>query len=187
MTDLDLAARTGLPDALKVLLDAYPRQGWSDDPGFDELIRFWLERHVMFRDVLGRLQDTTRQRLDRSGDPQRFLAELSRYGGFFVNQLHHHHTIEDAHYFPRLAGMDSRIARGFDILDADHHALDTHLQAFVTGANAVLQSDDAARHDAAGRFLAQLDGLEGLLDRHLTDEEDLIVPVILRYGSAGLH
>ena len=39
---------------------------------------------------------------------------------------------------------------------------------------------------AAGRFRDELAHLEQLLDRHLIDEEELIVPVILRYGSAGL-
>ncbi|MFT6944794.1 MAG: hypothetical protein ACJAUW_001372, partial [Yoonia sp.] len=32
----------------------------------------------------------------------------------------------------------------------------------------------------------ELRKLERLLDRHLVDEEELIVPVILRFGSAGL-
>ena len=38
----------------------------------------------------------------------------------------------------------------------------------------------------AGAFQVELTGLERLLDRHLIDEEELIVPVILRYGSSGL-
>jgi hypothetical protein len=38
----------------------------------------------------------------------------------------------------------------------------------------------------AGLFQGELIKLEELLDRHLTDEEELIVPVILKYGSADL-
>jgi hypothetical protein len=35
-------------------------------------------------------------------------------------------------------------------------------------------------------FKASLNDMERLLNRHLSDEEDLIVPVILRYGSSDL-
>ena len=35
----------------------------------------------------------------------------------------------------------------------------------------------------AGRFADRLAGFDRFLDRHLTDEEDLIVPVILRAGG----
>lgn len=183
--DTNLATRDGLPEALGVLLAAYPRDGWTQDPGFDGLIKFWLDRHVMFRRLLIALTQTTQTLLDGQSDPARFATELSRYGGMFVNGLHEHHTIEDSYYFPKLIGHDPRIARGFDILDADHHALDAQLGAFVETAQAALgpHDDRAALQDDAGRVLAQLGGLERLINRHLLDEEDLIVPVLLRFGS----
>ena len=37
-----------------------------------------------------------------------------------------------------------------------------------------------------GRFLEQLTLTNRLLDRHLTDEEELIVPVILKYGAQDI-
>ena len=52
---LDIATRHGLPDEFKVLLDRYPRAGWRDDPGFSDLVAFWLDRHLMFREVLSRI------------------------------------------------------------------------------------------------------------------------------------
>jgi hemerythrin-like domain-containing protein len=103
-----------------------------------------------------------------------------------VQELHGHHHVEDAHYFPVLSRHDPRLERGFALLDADHHALDGHLQAFVSRANAVLQADAPARHDATGAFLDGLDGFAPLLERHLTDEEDLVVPVLLRHGERGI-
>jgi iron-sulfur cluster repair protein YtfE (RIC family) len=106
----------------------------------------------------------------------------------FVNQLHGHHQIEDQHYFPVLAKKDARVARGFDILDADHHALDDHLNRFVETANGVIQGLHSTPdpRDLAGEFHTSLLGLGGLLGRHLEDEEDLVVPIILRHGSTGL-
>ncbi len=188
MTQDDLATRTGLPDALRVLVAEYPRDGWQADPNFQGLVAFWLERHMMFRKLMGMMQADARALLDREIDPQRFAGKLSRLGGMFVEQLHGHHTIEDTHYFPVLAAREPRIEKGFGILDRDHHALDAHLDRFVKGANGVLHrlDDPGVLMTRTGRFEADLARLAALLDRHLADEEDLVVPVILRHGAAGL-
>lgn len=187
-TDDALDLRKGLPDALCVLLAEYPREGWAADPQFQGLVSFWLDRHQMFRRLAEAMQAETRALIDHKSDPRQFAARLSRMGGMFVQELHGHHQIEDHHYFPVLAGKEPRIARGFDILDTEHHALDGHLDGFVKGANALLQrlENRPALQTAAGRFDADLTRLEGFLNRHLTDEEDLIVPIILKHGEGGL-
>lgn len=184
MTDA-LLTRTQLPDALRVLSEAYPRQNWETDPGFDELTRFWLERHIMFRRLLDQMRDHAENLLDHAIDPDRFRAWTARYGGMFINGLHEHHTIEDSYYFPKLMGHDQRLERGFDILDADHHALDAALQTLVTAANATLSPipDRATLQDSAGTYLEELETIAQLLNRHLIDEEELVVPIILRYGA----
>jgi hypothetical protein len=46
--------------------------------------------------------------------------------------------------------------------------------------------EPGAGRDAAGALLGELERFAVFLDRHLTDEEDLIVPVILEYRGAGL-
>jgi iron-sulfur cluster repair protein YtfE (RIC family) len=191
MADVDTAGlaldtRTGLPEALRVLLAQYPREAWARDPGFSPLIRFWLDRHMMFRKLSERMAADARAALDGRSDPRAHAAALARFGGMFVQELHGHHHIEDAHYFPVLSRHDPRLERGFALLDADHHALDGHLQAFVSRANAVLQADPLARHDRTGAFLDGLEEFAPLLERHLTDEEDLVVPVLLRHGERGI-
>ncbi|RYG89520.1 hemerythrin domain-containing protein [Loktanella sp. IMCC34160] len=187
--DLSLDQRQGLPDALQVLLRDYPRDAWEADPAFGGLVRFWLERHQMFRRLMTAMQSETDALLDRSADPQRFAARLSRYGSHFINDLHGHHMIEDQHYFPLLAQKDARIIKGFDLLDADHHALDGILSGFAEAANAALgvwEGDRALLQDRAGDLQSTLAGLQRMISRHLDDEEDLIVPVILKYGESGL-
>ncbi len=184
---LALESRTGLPEALKVLLEAHPRAGWGSDPGFDGLVRFWLERHLMFRRMLAALTEDARARLDAGLAPDSHRKKLSRMGGMFLQELHMHHGIEDHHYFPALAARDARLDRGFALLDADHHALDGWLNGFADSANAVLKAGtDAAGREATAPLLATLERFDRMLDRHLTDEEDLIVPVILHYGADGL-
>lgn len=185
---LGLATRTGLPDALRVLAEGYPRAGWESHGNFDELTRFWLDRHLMFRRLQGELVADARAVLDANADPMRFAQRTSRLAGMMISQLHGHHQIEDHHYFPLLSARDMRLVRGFDLLDADHHALDATLSALTDAANAALRaiSDGAAHMDRVAAYLGEVEGLGRLLDRHLTDEEELVVPILLEYGPVQL-
>jgi iron-sulfur cluster repair protein YtfE (RIC family) len=183
-----LAVRTGLPDALRVLLAEHPREGWESHPNLTALIRFWLERHLAFRDLQQMLIDETRGFIGKDRDPAAFAGRLSRLGNVFLGDLHGHHTIEDLHFFPRLQRLDARVAAGFDLLEADHREIDPRLHALAERANAVLAAvrDDAPAADPAGRLEEELVRLRGFLDRHLTDEEELVVPVILANPGADL-
>ncbi|WP_137700167.1 hemerythrin domain-containing protein [Marimonas lutisalis] len=178
---LDIATRHGLPDELKVLLEKFPRAGWRDHPAFSDLIAFWLDRHMMFREVMSRMQNATRMHI--ANPQERFGTEITRYTGFFLNQLHEHHMVEDHHYFPQLKRFDFRLARGFEMLDADHHALDGHIHALAGATNALLEDLNAGRAGEPGRLLDVHEEFERFLERHLTDEEDVIVPVLLKYGG----
>jgi iron-sulfur cluster repair protein YtfE (RIC family) len=179
---LDLATRQGLPDALRVLLERYPRAGWEAHPNFDGLTRFWLERHLMFRRLQSMLLETTETALDRNEDPRRIAANLHRLAGMFLNELHGHHTIEDMHYFPLLQRLEPRLEQGFALLDSDHHALDPLLHGLADKTNAVLQALPQANREM-GALNVDLARFSRFLDRHLTDEEEIVVPVILEHGA----
>ncbi len=184
---LALETRTGLPDALRVLLREYPREGWEQHRHFEGLVRFWMERHLMFREVLDRLNTAAEARLDNRIDAQAFGHQTGRLGGFLLNQLHGHHMIEDEHYFPTLAGMEVRLEHGFDLLDGDHHALDGHIHAMAEGMNATIRAiAEGGGRDETGRLHIDLQRFTRFLDRHLVDEEELVVPVILKHGPARL-
>ncbi|MFZ5963303.1 hemerythrin domain-containing protein [Thalassococcus sp. BH17M4-6] len=182
MTETELAKRDKLPDALRTLLADFPRDEWQEHPNFAGLVAFWLDRHMMFRQLTQALQHDAEAAIDRKLDPQAHKARLSRYGGMLVSNLHGHHQIEDHHYFPVLSGKEPSLQRGFGILDADHHAMDGLLNRFTTSANGVLQ--DTAE---PGAFRSELLSFGAMLHRHLEDEEDLIVPVILKLGPEGLQ
>lgn len=175
----DLASRDRLPADLVTLLDDWPRAGWSDVPGFEGLSAFWLDRHLGFRDLMAGLRLDAEHMAEGRIDPNRWQGRLLRGGEQLVQGLIGHHQIEDASYFPAMVRLEPRLARGFDLLDADHHALDGLLDGFVGAANDALQANDL--REAALAFHASLAPFERALIRHLEDEEDLIIPVILKH------
>lgn len=179
MDALSLDTRNGLPDALRALVEEFPRTGWQQHPNFNGMVQFWLERHMMFRRILEAMETDVQALQDGRMNFQGYAPRLSRYGGLLLNELHNHHHIEDHHYFPRLVKLDARAEKGFDLLEADHGAMDGLLHGMAEAANAVLQGGEA------GVFADRLDAFGGLLNRHLEDEEDIIVPVILKSGFDG--
>jgi iron-sulfur cluster repair protein YtfE (RIC family) len=182
MTDLSLDARADLPPEFRLILGEFPRAGWPDHRDFNGLAAFWLDRHLGFRQMLVALTDDAQARIDRKLAPEVHAGRLSRLGSRLLGDLIGHHQIEDDAYFPKLARLEPRIARGFDMLDADHHALHGLIDRFAKGANAVLgEADESRQRDKAARFLTDLARFDRMLDRHLTDEEDLILPVVLKH------
>ena len=141
----------------------------------------------MFRQVVDKLGELTEQALDDAIEHQVYAAQLSRYARFFVEQLHGHHHIEDEHFFPILSQRDSRLTRGFTLLDSDHQELDAHLHFFTDAANQVISPANSLQLDAsAGQFLDVVNSFNIFLNRHLLDEEELVVPLILKYGTDDL-
>ena len=125
----------------------------------------------------------------RPNFPQLFVPRLQ----FLLSQLGVHHQIEDHHYFPIFRAADARLARGFDVLEGDHHAIHADMAATAETANALLRAlqglgdGEAETLRRRGDDYAAASGalLKGLI-RHLDDEEDLIVPLILERGEAAL-
>jgi hemerythrin-like domain-containing protein len=180
---LALDRRAGLPDALRVLVEAYPRASWEQHPNFGEMVRFWMQRHAMFRQLSEVLRQDVERHLDGDLAFHDYAPRLAQYGRLLLQELHTHHHIEDGHYFPRLIKLDQRLEQGFELLERDHDAMDGLLQDMAKSANAVLKAGKSG--DTAGAFSENLAGFSHLLERHLTDEEEIVVPVILKSGFSG--
>ena len=181
--ELPLDVRDGLPDELRVLLTELPRDSWSNHPDFNGLTAFWIERHMLFRKLLTLMKSDAEDLISRAMDPEKFRGRLSHLGSTFVNQLHGHHRVEDDQFFPQLEALEMRLQRGFEMLDRDHHALDGLLSIFTDQANGVLAetADDQILREKTALFRRDLKGLHRLIERHLTDEEDLVLPIILKH------
>jgi hypothetical protein len=183
---LRLETRAGLPDALRVLVRAMPQETWAAHPGFGGMTQFWLERHAAFRRLLDRIAADAGASAAGDLPPETYAPRLYQLAGTLLGELHGHHNVEDAHYFPQLRRLEPSVARGFDLLDADHRDLDARLHAFAAQVNGLLQAAQAGGLGAAQvePFAETVADFQRILDRHLVDEEELVIPALLKV-SAG--
>ncbi len=184
----NIQTRQGLPPKMQVLLREYPREAWPDHPNFARSIRNWMGAHEMFRQLGEIAVSETELYLTKGREPDAFAARLSEYGNLLVHNLHGHHTWEDRKFFPELAAADKRFQTGLDLLESDHEALDATLDRFSRQSNRVIQlihlDEPQAKVEAAG-LRDTSEEIHAFLARHLADEEDLIVPIILRHKLRG--
>lgn len=185
---LALDTRSGWPADLRLLVDRYPRETWEGHANLGAMARFWLQRHDMFRELAEALTQATAAFREGRASAEHFRPWFAPRLQFFLQQLNSHHQVEDLHYFPVFQAAEARLARGFTVLEADHEAIHASVLATVEAANAFLRTpvnDDAIK--GAGERYAEASGiLLRQLGRHLGDEEDLIIPLLLDRGEAAL-
>ena len=186
---LDLARRTGWPDELRLLLVRYPREQWEGHANLGGMARFWLSRHNMFRELSTMIEGITVAFRSGAMPAAEFREQLVPRLQFLLSQLDAHHQIEDLHFFPAFRAAEKRLVPGFDVLERDHDAIHADMARTAETANAMLRAlagdtDTLARR---GDDYAAASGtlIKGLI-RHLDDEEDLIVPLILDRGEEAL-
>jgi len=181
-----LETRSGLPAELRLLVEKYPRQVWTQQLDIGGTGAFWLQHHAMLRQMGGLLtgiiSDYREGRSTALDFAQRFAPRLQA----FLGDLNGHHQVEDAHYFPLFAQVEPRLKRGFDILDADHHLIHEALERNAEAANAflrVLHGSNSDHRRGADVYASENERLVRLLARHLDDEEDLVIPLLLDRGE----
>lgn len=177
-----------MPDEMRVLLDTYPRNAWETHPGFKEKTRHWLGAHRMFRRVARQVRLDTEAALNRDADLHSYVGRLSHYGGNLIGNLHGHHGWEDLSYFPELSAADPRFDNGLALLEQDHADLEVILDDITRKANRLIErsvADERMAYDLVGGVLPAARAIEAFLERHLGDEEDLAVPIILHHRLRG--
>ena len=187
--DLALDTRAGLPADLRLLIDRYPREVWGTHANLGAMAQFWLQRHDMFREIAGALDAATTAFREGTASAQDFRAWFPPRLQFFLQQLNAHHQVEDLHYFPVFQAAEARLAHGFTVLEADHGTIHESIAATVETANNFLRTavnDADALRTVGDSYMAASGKLIGQLTRHLGDEEDLIIPLILDRGEAEL-
>lgn len=183
-----LFERKGLPEDLQFLIQRYPRDDWRRPGALSSMGRFWLKRHAFFRELSGALSASIEKLREESFEPRAFAEWFAPRLNYLLSDLDGHHNIEDVHYFPIFMDAEPRLRRGFDILDADHHTIHDLLESNAMAGNRFLQGlmsgGDALRF-AAEAYGTEADRLVNGLMRHLEDEEDLIVPLLMDRADSG--
>lgn len=188
MTDTNIHIRQGLPKEMQILLRDYPREAWPDHPDFAESIQHWMGAHQMFRRLSDLVHQSTQRVVEQDMDLETFAARLGQYGNMLVQNLHGHHGWEDHAFFPELEIADTRFSRGLEMLETDHVELDALLDRLTGAANRYLKLSHLSPRDASDELpaiLTETSALGGFLERHLTDEEDLVVPILLHHKMRG--
>lgn len=142
----------------------------------------------MFRQLADVITMDTQDLLDKKNDPEAYARRLARYGNMLVRNLHGHHGWEDHQFFPELEAADDRFVRGLEMLESDHEEMDEILANLTSSANRYLKLTDLSPDDATDEvpgILRASESIQGFLARHLTDEEDLVVPILLHHKLRG--
>lgn len=177
-----------MPAEMRSLLHEYPRDAWESHAGFKDKTRQWLGAHQMFRRLSAAVRMDAESYLDGKTDARDYVGQLVHRGGALVGNLHGHHGWEDHSYFPELSAADSRFDAGLEILEKDHIALNEVLDSFTETANraiGMIQLDDGKSHSEVGKLRTAAEAIESFLQRHLSDEEELAVPIILHHRLRG--
>ncbi|WP_428641755.1 hemerythrin domain-containing protein [Roseibium sp.] len=187
-TNLD--DRSGLPEEWLFLLKDHPREIWTSHRNLGPMTEFWLERHNGFRRLGGMLEGLLSKFREDQIRAEQFGGRFAPLLQQFLSELHHHHTIEDHHYFPVFMAAEKRLLAGFELLENDHELIHHRIETVIRSANKLFgqlgtRDRDSIRR-AADSFAGVSDTLISGLIRHLEDEEDLIVPVILDRGERQL-
>ncbi|WP_171181283.1 hemerythrin domain-containing protein [Ruegeria sp. HKCCD8929] len=173
-----------MPREMQILLDKYPRDSWEAHPGFKEKTRHWLGAHRMFRRLAELVRTDAERYLDKSLSPEDYAGRLSYYGNALVGNLHGHHGWEDHSYFPELSAADPRFDAGLDVLEKDHADLDLILDQYTRTANRAIKLihlDESQARSEVGTLYDMSEAIKAFLKRHLSDEEELAVPIILHH------
>lgn len=180
--------RQGLPEEMQLLLREYPRVTWPDHPNFARSVQKWMGAHDTFRALSSYIREDSEAFLDKKMEDQIYAQKLAKYGHILLQSLHGHHTWEDRRFFPELGAAESRLITGLDMLETDHEELDGTLDDFKRVSNRVVQLAQLSppdMYDETGTVLRHAEDIGAILNRHLTDEEDLVVPIILHHKLRG--
>jgi hypothetical protein len=167
-------------------LARHPRETWPRSRS--TAAAFWLEVHDhLRRDTAGLRAAST----DYRNSPAQLAAVAAPRLRGLVAAMHGHHQIEDFHYFPALRHTEPKLAAGFDRLEREHVSLTGKIEAAL-GAIAELHAAVKGSAEptapatislAVQRYVDAAEALCRELEGHLSDEENLVVPLLLEHGD----
>jgi Hemerythrin HHE cation binding domain len=151
---------------------------WTDEPLADASDMAAV--HTMFRREFGLTPDLVRG--VPAGDKQR-VTVVADHIGLVSGVLHHHHSGEDKHVWPRLRERcPEEIASVVAVMEEQHEAIHKGYLQVEDALGAWRESASAEARDA---LAGVIDQLLPLLNEHLALEEEEVVPLIEQYITAA--
>ncbi|WP_367109713.1 hemerythrin domain-containing protein [uncultured Psychrobacter sp.] len=137
----------------------------------------WLKVHTNIRKRQRILTQISDAYMSGEFDWTEYRSQILKRINMHVLKLHQHHGVEDEGFFPEFVSMYPKLAPAFEILGHDHEYLNELLDTLQA------QNDQLARSDTEDKVLAKqlhdtLVAVTDLLQQHLTDEEDLVIPIL---------
>ena len=142
----------------------------------------WLKVHTNIRKRQRILTQISDAYISGEFDWSEYRSQILKRINMHVLKLHQHHGVEDDGFFPEFVSMYPKLAPAFEILGHDHEYLNELLDKLQ------IQNDQLGRSEIEDKALAEelhdtLVKVTALLQQHLTDEEDLVIPILgLRQG-----
>jgi len=137
----------------------------------------WLKVHTNIRKRQRILMQISDAYQNGEFDWSEYRSQILKRINMHILKLHQHHGVEDEGFFPEFVSMYPKLAPAFEILGKDHDYLNALLDELQ------IQNDALARSEAEDKALAKelhetLVKVTDLLQQHLTDEEDLVIPIL---------
>lgn len=142
----------------------------------------WLKVHTNIRKRQRILTQISGAYQSGEYDWVEYCSQLLKRISMHILKLHQHHGVEDEGFFPEFIRMYPQLAPAFEILGRDHGRLDALLDKLQVQNNTLAKSEveDKALAEQLHQTLVEA---TDLLSQHLTDEEDLVIPILgLRQG-----
>jgi len=177
-----VAMRDGLPKAIRPTLLEEAEQEWSQHPRFSGKARFFMNIHRQLLNGADWLSGTVEGLLDASHDTLRDKINASGLAPNTQRLLqfaHGHHEIEDHGYFPQFIQLYPKLQDAMSLMDGDHLVLDKVLNGVESELKTSLQNPN---RDQLARLHQHSAALNKIMHRHITDEEEVIIPIFLRHG-----
>lgn len=178
-----VAMRDGLPSAIRPTLLEETETDWRQHPRYAGKARFFMNIHRNLLDGADSLHGALEQMLDLpTGDLGAAIRRSNLTDGAtgLINFAHGHHEIEDHGYFPQFVRLYPQLERAMNLMDGDHKVLDEALHGAEHALDEIANSG-ASRDRIAGLYTHSA-ALKKVMHRHITDEEEVIIPIFLRHG-----
>ena len=178
-----VAMRDGLPVALRPTLLEEAESDWRNHPRYAGKARFFMNIHRQLIDGSAQLARALEQLSDTpESEVKDHLRAMNLLAGadHLISFAHRHHEIEDHGYFPQFIRLYPQLERALGLMDSDHDILETALHGAEAGLNTLKQGK--VNRDTLMALHKDAKALNKVLERHIMDEEEVIIPIFLRHG-----